>query len=138
MPVGVTLLDTSAAIPFLAEGHHDHGSTYGALQFRELGLAGHAAVQTYSVLTRLPRPARQDPASATRLISVNFRHLRFLTPVTAAGLLADLSVHRVAGGSVYDVLVGAAAREHELTLATRDRRALEVYRAIGVRVELLA
>jgi hypothetical protein len=33
--------------------------------------------------------------------------------------------------------VGAAAREHRLKLATRDRRALEVYRALDVDVELL-
>ncbi len=136
--VEVTLVDTSAAIPFLVQGHDDHEFTYAALHSRELGLAGHAAFETYSVLTRLPPPARQDTASATRLISVNFPHSRFLTPAAAAGLLADLSAHRVAGGSVYDALVGAAAREHDLLLATRDRRALEIYRALGVRVELLA
>jgi predicted nucleic acid-binding protein len=38
---------------------------------------------------------------------------------------------------VYDALVGCAAAEHGITLATRDRRALEVYRAIGVDVEVL-
>jgi predicted nucleic acid-binding protein len=41
----------------------------------------------------------------------------------------------VAGGAVYDALVGACANEHELPLATTDRRALETYRALGVRIE---
>lgn len=43
----------------------------------------------------------------------------------------------IAGGSVYDALVGAAAAEHRLALATRDRRARDDYRALGVDVELL-
>jgi predicted nucleic acid-binding protein len=38
---------------------------------------------------------------------------------------------------VYDALVGAAAVEHDLTLATLDRRALETYRVLGVAVDLL-
>ncbi|MEO8968055.1 MAG: hypothetical protein ABI355_10595 [Solirubrobacteraceae bacterium] len=44
----------------------------------------------------------------------------------------------VAGGAVYDALVGAAAREHDLPLVTRDQRAAETYRALAVRFELLA
>jgi predicted nucleic acid-binding protein len=38
---------------------------------------------------------------------------------------------------VYDALVGATAVEHRLVLATRDRRALDTYRALDVQVELL-
>ena len=38
---------------------------------------------------------------------------------------------------MYDALVGAAALEHELTLVTRDRRALPTYRDMGVVIELL-
>jgi len=34
-------------------------------------------------------------------------------------------------------LVGAAAAEHGLRLASRDRRALEIYRALDVEVEFL-
>ena len=44
----------------------------------------------------------------------------------------------IAGGSVYDALVGATAIEHGLKLATRDRRALVTYRALQVDVEVLA
>jgi len=39
---------------------------------------------------------------------------------------------------VYDALVGATAAEHDLPLATRDTRALEIYRSLDVRVELLS
>ena len=37
----------------------------------------------------------------------------------------------------YDALVGAAANEHGLKLATPDRRVLEIYRTLDVDVELL-
>ncbi len=43
----------------------------------------------------------------------------------------------IGGGAVYDALVGAAATHHRLRLATRDRRALETYRALEVELELL-
>jgi predicted nucleic acid-binding protein len=43
----------------------------------------------------------------------------------------------IAGGSVYDALVGATAIEHRVKLATRDQRALATYRALQVDVEVL-
>ncbi len=52
-------------------------------------------------------------------------------------MLAELGNLAVAGGAVYDALVGMCAKEHGLALATRDRRALDTYRTLGVQVELL-
>ena len=104
---------------------------------RRLGLAGHAAFETFSVLTRLPSPARRSPATVARLLATSFPYNRFLGARPTASLLAELETARIAGGGVYDALVGAAAREHGLRLATRDRRALDVYRALEVDVELL-
>ncbi len=43
----------------------------------------------------------------------------------------------IAGGSVYDALVGATAIEHQIKLATRDQRAVATYRALQVDVEVL-
>ncbi|BBZ52193.1 hypothetical protein MHEI_39100 [Mycobacterium heidelbergense] len=45
---------------------------------------------------------------------------------------------QAAGGALYDGLVGAAAREHQLPLVTCDRRAESTYRALGVTYELLS
>ncbi|MEJ5946339.1 type II toxin-antitoxin system VapC family toxin [Pseudokineococcus basanitobsidens] len=132
-----TLLDTSAAVPFLVQDHEDHGAVFDALETRTLGLAGHAAFETHSVLTRLRPPARRTPASAAVLLEANFPATCFLPDVAARALLARLARLGVAGGHVYDALVGAATVEHGLTLATRDRRALEVYAALGVAVELV-
>jgi hypothetical protein len=43
----------------------------------------------------------------------------------------------LAGGAIYDGLVGAAAREHRVLLVSCDRRAEPTYRALGVTYELL-
>lgn len=131
------LLDTSVAVPLAVSGHDHHDETFEVLAGRKLGLAGHAAFETYSVLTRLPPPARLSPAAVTRLLTTNFPHSRFLSSDRAAELLGTLSEHGLGGGSVYDALVGAVAVEHDLTLVTRDRRALDTYRALDVTVELL-
>lgn len=131
------LVDTSAAVAFLVQDHAHHDSTFAALADRQLGLAGHAAFETFSVLTRLPSPSRLVPTAAHRVLVANFPHSRFLSREGTASLLATLADHRIAGGSVYDALVGAVAGEHGLTLASRDRRALDTYRALGVTVETL-
>lgn len=134
---GTFLVDTSAAIAFLVADHEHHESTFGTLATRQLGLAGHAAFETFSVLTRLPPPARRTPAAVGRLLTTNFPHSRFPSAEGTAKLLAALPDHGIAGGSVYDALVGATAAEHGLTLVSRDRRAVDVYRALDVDVEVL-
>jgi len=132
------LVDTSIAVALLVTGHDHHQPTFRALRRRKLGLAGHAAFETFSVLTRMPPPARRTPATVARLLAANFPHSRFLGARAAAALLTEFETGGIAGGAVYDALVGAAANEHGLRLATRDRRALEIYRALDVDVELLA
>lgn len=131
------LLDTSAALALLVRDHDAYETTASALADRPLGLSGHAAFETYSVLTRLPPPARLTPGAAQRLLSTNFPHTRHLSSEAAAELQSTFAGLGIAGGSVYDALVGASAREHGLTLATRDRRALTTYRQLGVDVEVL-
>jgi predicted nucleic acid-binding protein len=132
------LVDTSVAVALAVADHEDHEATVRAVGRRRLGLAGHAAFETFSVLTRLPPPARRTPPTVARLLAGAFPETRFLGARAAASLLAELETLGVAGGAVYDALVGAVAREHGLTLATRDRRALDTYRALDAAVELLA
>ena len=131
------LVDTSVAVALTVVDHEHHERTFAALGGRRLGLAGHAAFETFSVLTRLPTPARRAPATVARLLVGSFPHTRFLGAQAAASLLAKLAISGIAGGAVYDALVGACASEHGLVLATRDQRALEIYRALDVRVELV-
>ena len=135
---GIFLVDTSAAVALAVADHEHHGTTFAALADRRLGLSGHAAFETFSVLTRLPGPARRTPSTVARLLATNFPHSRFLGARAAAARLAGLQTGDIAGGAVYDALVGATAAEHDLVLVTRDRRALATYRKLDVDVELLA
>jgi len=130
------LVDTSVAVALSVADHEFHALTLEALEGRTLGLAGHALFETFSVLTRLPPPARRPPAVVARLLSANFPVSRFLSPEASAILVEQLGGAAIAGGSVYDALVGAVAVEHRLPLATHDRRALDTYRALGVDVQL--
>ena len=131
------LLDTSAAVPLVVADHDAHVTTWEALHARELGLAGHAWFETFSVLTRLPGAARRDASTVVRLIRSNFPHSRYLDEESSSGLTAELARMGVSGGAVYDALVAAAAVHHQLPLVSRDRRAVETYRAFNVEVELL-
>jgi predicted nucleic acid-binding protein len=131
------LVDTSVAVPLVVADHVHHPAVVDALGNRRLGLAGHAAFETFSILTRLPPPARRSPAAVARLIAHNFPATRFLSGSAAAELLAGLGTLDIAGGAVYDALVGAAAVEHGLTLMTRDRRAVDIYRRLDVGFVLL-
>ncbi len=131
------LLDTSVAVAFLVGDHTQHDQVFDALADRDLGLAGHAAFETFSVLTRLPGASRLSPATAVEIIESNFPHTRYLSPKASGRLLASFARRRIAGGSVYDALVGATAAEHGLPLATRDLRALGTYRQLDFDIELL-
>lgn len=131
------LVDTSAAVALVVADHEHHRATEKALRGRQLGLAGHAAFETFSVLTRLPPPARRPGSVVAELLAANFPGSRHLSADGAASLLGRLTTLGIAGGSVYDALVGAAAAEHGIPLATRDRRALDTYRALDVQAELL-
>lgn len=130
------LVDTSAAVALAVTDHMHHPKAVRAFRGRRLGLSGHAAFETYSVLTRLPPPTRRPPTVVAELLTVNFPENRFLSPTAAQELLEQIADGEIAGGSVYDALVGAAAREHGARLATFDRRALETYRVLGVDVEV--
>ena len=132
------LVDTSVAVALVVVDHEHHAATTSAVGRRRVGLAGHAAFETFSVLTRLPPPARRAPDVVAALIDASFPATRFLRARDAEALLGRLAGLGIAGGNVYDALVGAVAVAHELPLATRDRRALDVYRLLDVELELLA
>lgn len=131
------LVDSSIAVALVVEDHEGHDSVTDAVAGRELGLCGHAAFETYSVLTRLAVPVRRTPAVVAQLLERNFPATRFLGPDQARHLLAVLAPLGIAGGSVYDALVAATAVEHDLALVSRDRRARETYRAVGAEVEFV-
>jgi len=123
------LVDTSVAVALSTLDHEGRAAVLAIVDGRRIGLAGHAAFETFSVLTRLPGPARRTPAAVARIIAANFPHTRFLG-ASAAELLTALAVKGVAGGAVYDAMVAATAIEYGVPLVTRDLRALGTYRAL--------
>jgi predicted nucleic acid-binding protein len=131
------LVDTSVAVALVVADHEHHAATTRAVGRYRLGLAGHAAFETYSVLTRLPAPARRSPEVVARVLDASFPATRFLGARDTETLLGHLAGLGIAGGAVYDALVGAVAVAHGLPLATRDQRTADVYRALDVDVRLL-
>ncbi len=116
------VVDTSVAVPLVVQTHTAHQKVTAWWGRRSIGLSGHAAVETYSVLTRLPR---------------RFGSSLKLSATSAVGLPSLLSRLGIAGGAVYDALVAMAAIEHGAVLATRDLRARSTYELIGATVEFL-
>ena len=101
---------------------------------QELALSGHALIETYSVLTRLPGDERLAPADAARLLTARFPSPLMLSSSLTRKLPDTLSRLGIAGDAVYDALVALAAKEHGTALATRDARARGTYDAVGVTV----
>jgi len=100
-------------------------------------LAGHAAFETYSVLTRLPIPLRLTAAQAGSVLAAAFPEQCWLDVAEMRGLQERLAALDIVGGSVYDALVGQAAVTNGRTLLTRDRRAERTYRALNVEYRLV-
>jgi toxin FitB len=132
------LVDTSLAVPFLLTSHEAHRSVNASVGDRSVALAGHAANETYAVLTRLPGDARLSPGDAVRLLVARFEPPVMLDADSARAAFAVLADLEIAGGATYDGLIALAARQSGRPLASRDRRAEGTYRRLGVEVELLS
>jgi predicted nucleic acid-binding protein len=124
-------IDTSVAVPLLVATHHEHATIVKWRSGRTMALSGHALVETYSVLTRLPGDLRLEGADAARLLATRFEAPLTLSESTMARLAELLAARGVVGGAVYDALVALAAVEHGARLATRDERAAATYESLG-------
>ena len=130
-------IDSSVAVAALDESHAAHQRSRSVVMQRGPALAGHAAFETFSVLTRLPGIQRATPEIVGELIRRAFPLRCWLGPAEHEALLERLSGLGLAGGTVYDALVGEAARIADRVLLTRDGRARRTYELIGVDCELL-
>lgn len=131
------LADTSVAVPLVQSAHTAHDRVTEVLGTRRVGLAAHAAVETYSVLTRLPGDARLTPTDASTLIAERFTRTATLEPALQERLVRDLAAANVAGGAVYDALIALTAKHDGSTLLTRDSRAAATYGALDAAFELV-
>lgn len=130
-------VDTSVAVAALDSAHAAHHVCRRAVQSRHPGLAGHAAFETLSVLTRMPGQLSIDASAASDIISRVFPVVHWLGSEASAKLLSRLGVVGITGGAIYDALVGEAARIHGCVLLTRDMRARRTYDLLGVEHEVL-
>jgi hypothetical protein len=101
-------------------------------------LIEHCALETYSVLTRLPPPHR-----ARGDVVCDFIAMRFPAPFLRLSardyrkFLLGLPQRQIGGGAAYDALVAATAAAHSAQLVTCDRRAAPVYDKYGIYAQLL-
>lgn len=130
-------VDTSVAIPLLVATHSAHTAVERWRAGRELSLCGHALIETYAVLTRLPGDIRVSGPDAARLIGERFADPLLLKPAATRALPATLARLGIAGAATYDAAVALAARQNEATLATRDGRARGTYEALGARIVIV-
>ena len=130
--------DASVAVAAFGPWHEQHRVAKDALKGRP-SIAAHAAIETYSVLTRMPDPHRVRPADAQAYLYDMFgRRWLGLAAEAQRALLDRLAGVGVRGGAVYDALIAATAAAENATLVTLDRRALETYRRLEVEIELVA
>jgi toxin FitB len=131
-------LDTSVAVPLLVRTHPDHVIITRWWNGRAVALCGHALIETYSVVTRLPGDLHVSSDQVAALIEARFAPPFVLAAKTMRRLPSLLAAAAISGGATYDALVALAAVEHDVVLATRDARARNTYEALGARVTVVA
>jgi predicted nucleic acid-binding protein len=129
----VIAADTTVVVAAAASWHDDHATARSAIERWKPRLVGHVAVETYSVLTRLPRPLRVTASAAHEFLTEEFGSPPLI--LSAMGyreLIEQAAEVGIVGGALYDALVGATAREAGASLLTLDRRAAVIYQRLGV------
>jgi predicted nucleic acid-binding protein len=133
----VRAADTSLVVAAFASWHEKHGAARRAVD-DGLRLIEHCALETYSVLTRLPAPHRAAGTVVREFLAARFpRPLLRLSLKAYREFLIGLPERDVVGGAAYDALVAATAAGHRAELLTCDRRALPIYERYGVRARVL-
>ena len=130
-------VDTSVAVAAIDAAHAAHDACREAVARRRPALCGHAAFETYSVLTRMPGQLAVDAPTAARVIEHDFPEILWLTAAQARALRARCGPIGIVGGAIYDALVGEAARVARARLLTRDQRARRTYDLLGVDYEFV-
>lgn len=130
-------VDTSIVVAAFASWHEQHERAREALD-AGARLIDHCALETYSVLTRLPAPHR----SASEVVR-EFLRLRFNEPYLRLDARAyrefilGLPERGITGGAVYDAVVAATAMSYSAELISCDRRALSADDKFGVQARYL-
>ena len=130
-------VDTSVVVAGFASWHEHHDAARRVLD-AGVSLVEHCALETYSVLTRLPPPHRSPAPVVAAFLRAQFPapFLR-LTAKQHREFVLGLAGLDITGGGTYDALVAATASANRAELVTLDRRAAGIYDACGVSFMLL-
>lgn len=132
------LADTSVVVAAALPWHEHHDRAMHALPARQPRLIAHVAAEAFSVLTRLPPPARVAESVAWSYLQTTFRFpLIALDGVGYTDVLRLGAELGLRGGAVYDAIVGASAKAARATLLTLDARAVRAYQAVGASFRLI-
>ena len=130
-------VDTSVVVAAFASWHEGHAAAAAVLA-RGARLPAHVAIETYSVLTRLPPPHRAPPEVAREFLAARFREAPLLLPARGHMAIVELASREgITGGAVYDALIAATVLHAGATLVTRDQRARVTYDRVRVPYQLL-
>lgn len=129
--------DTSVVIAAFASWNEKHEAAVEALgDVRDL--IAHVELEAYSVLTRLPEPLRAESGLVAQYLREDFSGERLvLAGPERHGLVERFANLSIAGGAVYDAIVGATADHYGLTLLSCDLRAARTYEPLGIDVTYL-
>ena len=130
--------DTSVVVPGLSRWHRHYEAAAEALD-GVAALPAHVLAESYAVLTRLPGGLAVAPEAAAAVLASRFGGEPLqLAAAERRMLLSTLAEAGVGGGASYDGLVALEACAHDQVLLTRDSRAQDIYRRLGVTFRALA
>lgn len=125
--------DSSVLVPALLAAHEAHAAAYEAAEIVDAAI-GHALVETYAVLTRLPQPFTVSASHASAALRSYSRTVLVLDALELTEALERAASVRAVGGATYDALIALTALRHGAALLTRDRRAAALYERLGAEV----
>lgn len=130
--------DSSVVIAAFAPWHRAHAAARWELLNAKPTLVAHVAMETVSVLSRMPEGRRVPAPLVFEGLTRSFpgRWLA-LDGEQIRGALDRALTAGLRGGALYDALIAATALHHDVGLLSADRRAKRTYDALGVRATYL-
>lgn len=125
--------DASVLVPALLSSHEFHDACHESAALIDSAI-GHALIETYAVLTRLPQPYTVPPVQASTALRSYSTNVLTLPGDDVADAIDRFVNARASGGASYDALIAVTAMRHSATLLTRDERAAEIYQRLGTDV----
>lgn len=125
--------DASVLVPALLANHEFHEACHESAGLIDTAI-GHALIETYAVLTRLPQPYTVPSVQASAALRSYSSNVLVLPGDEVPDAIDRFVIARASGGASYDALIAATAEHHGATLLTRDERAAEVYERLGTDV----